>query len=292
MTTPRRNAARYLDCPTCSTSFRPTTGQLRRLDENGVEPYCSAACRSAALHVTLPCAGCGQDVTRSRKQRERATTEVVLCSRECAAKVGTRPKEGRHIPCEQCGTDFWARPSDMGKARFCSVACKLAYDRRGQITRACEHCGVEFTRAASRMGGGASNAAGRFCTKRCEGDYRTEHAQGSVNADGYRVRHIKGRPVLEHRLVAAEVLGRPLLRSEEVHHVNGDRAENRVGGPFVLDDRGRLRSGNLEVWSTSQPAGQEVGPKVEWARGLLALYGSVWERERYADYLPAEVAPC
>ena len=37
-----------------------------------------------------------------------------------------------------------------------------------------------------------------------------------------------GRYILEHRLKMAESLGRPLRRGETVHHINGDKADNRL----------------------------------------------------------------
>jgi len=101
---------------------------------------------------------------------------------------------------------------------------------------------------------------------------RRPHGEGHVNEDGYRVITVNGRPKLEHRHLFEQLLGRKLLRTETVHHVNGDRANNRVAGSPKARG-GRYRSGNLELWSTSQPAGQDVPAKVAWAREILALYG-------------------
>lgn len=67
----------------------------------------------------------------------------------------------------------------------------------------------------------------------------------------------------EHRFVMSQHLGRPLLPEESVHHVNGDRRDNRIE--------------NLELWSKSHPYGQRVVDKIAWAKEILRLYGDFSE---------------
>lgn len=80
--------------------------------------------------------------------------------------------------------------------------------------------------------------------------------------DGYVIRNVtingKTKFQRQHRLVMEQKIGRPLLKHETVHHRNGDRADNRIE--------------NLELWSHSQPYGQRIEDKADWAVEILRLY--------------------
>lgn len=64
-----------------------------------------------------------------------------------------------------------------------------------------------------------------------------------------------------HRAIMEELYGRALLPEENVHHKNGNRRDNRIQ--------------NLELWSTSQPKGQRVEDKVNWAKEIIGIYLSI-----------------
>ena len=96
---------------------------------------------------------------------------------------------------------------------------------------------------------------------------RRASGEGHVHRGGYIVKSTGGKQRLEHRRIVEQLLGRKLKRHETVHHVNGQRGDNRTDGPLQ-----NFRSGNLELWSSWQPAGQRVADKVEFAVSLLREY--------------------
>lgn len=90
------------------------------------------------------------------------------------------------------------------------------------------------------------------------GVYRCKNSAGYVQLRG-RVVGSDAPYILEHRYVMEQMIGRPLLRSETVHHKNGIKDDNRPE--------------NLELWAGVHQAGQRVADLLRLADEIIDRYG-------------------
>jgi hypothetical protein len=77
----------------------------------------------------------------------------------------------------------------------------------------------------------------------------------------------------EHRVIYEQHYGIKLLPHQNIHHINGIRTDNRIE--------------NLELWDTSQPAGQRIDEKINFYFSLLKEYK---EHPLYKELIEQQIA--
>jgi hypothetical protein len=113
--------------------------------------------------------------------------------------------------CDRCGKPIYRQPYFLkkNKGKFCSRGCR---------NKAHPHTGKRATSPKMVGEGNPAWRGGNYIEP--EKGYRMvrQPKHPRARANGY---------VLEHILVAEEMLGRSLEEGEEIHHINRDRMDNR-----------------------------------------------------------------
>ena len=115
--------------------------------------------------------------------------------------------------------------------------------------------------------GGSKEWRSLWSVERCNRAFREGERRGP-SKDGYVsvsiVINDRRYALQEHRLVMERMLARPLEKHENVHHLNGVKDDNHPA--------------NLELWASSQPAGQRIEDLLAWASKIIETYGPDAER--------------
>lgn len=91
----------------------------------------------------------------------------------------------------------------------------------------CQQCGQSYQTSPS-------NPHSHYCSDKCRGLARRGenhplYKGGCIHIrNGYRCISVDGKGYMEHRYVMEQHIGRSLLRSEHVHHIDGNRSNNAL----------------------------------------------------------------
>jgi hypothetical protein len=150
---------------------------------------------------TKPCPICGNEFTKPKVYSRKRWEKRTYCSQACFGKACSVARKPADRECPTCYRYF--TPPETA-AKYCSIECAKA---RLKGRRGVHHPSWKGGRHIDRLG----------------------YAHILVPDDHpYASMRRNTRYALEHRIVMAEHLGRPLTRSETVHHINGDRQDNRT----------------------------------------------------------------
>ena len=193
----------------------------------------------------LVCQNCGKETVTTLF---RLNAGQKYCSTKCkneSMRTTMTPKRVK-VFCLQCGREYiipraWERE---GRRKFCSRTCKNRYQKTLTGEKAA-HYGKTHTSESRDKISRTRVARGSMQKKENHPNWKGGRAfhGGYVNVmidilpeeqkQMARLMRPKQGYILEHRLVMAMVLGRPLTRAEIVHHINGNPSDNQAENLMV-----------------------------------------------------------
>lgn len=228
-------------CEECGNTFQP-------LHKREANRFCSQTC----YHTNLTRVG------RPHTKAERVEFKCLQCEKPFSFTVG----------------ELRAYRKNWGKdPKYCCRRCgfdgKMLKDEDWQTD--CVQCGKRMP--IQRRPGGTVNRLRKICSPICRSEFKKAEQRRLREGRTYEPRPARhgyvrlvvqggygepSREILQHRHVMEQHLGRRLRSKETVHHINGQKTDNRLE--------------NLELFDSRHGPGQRVVDQVDWCVKLLAEY--------------------
>lgn len=196
--------------------------------------------------VMIECKNCGKTLPIERWKAKRGQK---YCSQRCATEAKRGVAKVPHVQrtCPWCRKTFAVQPSRLkqGRGKFCSRACQAEHQktitgekhpRYGAYHSEESKLKISRTRKERVIPRGPAHPRWKGGYKTDSGGYRLVPVEYLSEAEKALAEPMKTKAgyVMEHRLVVARRLGRPLKRNEIVHHKNGTKDDNRDENLEVL----------------------------------------------------------
>lgn len=228
-------------CLHCGGKIIRTPYQVRKK----IHLYCNLDCakhrKVYSVFELRECKICSREFKAWKHQDK--TDRGKYCSNECKYK-------GRHNPSSKwLNKDFISQYLKQYREKLPRLEKKARIRIEKIFT--CHGCRKEFVREGTR----------KFCSQNCLKDSKIAKSEGQrCLTNGYISIRVRAHPqagvrgyVYEHRLVMEKRLRRKLKNKEVVHHINGNKQDNRIENLQLFATTGEhtsfhLKRGDIIKW--------------------------------------------
>lgn len=223
-------------CQNCSKPFPAYTKEQATRNKT-----CSSACAAALIGAAnssprpieqrkltkVLCAVCGVEMLRPNSWLKRTTAPT--CSRQCNGAL--RGQE-------------WKKYASKGRSRWKPESEQALIERMTGPSNPAWKGGLTY-----------HNRKGAYANQQIKHVRCPAQWMAMARKDGY---------VMEHRLLVAQAIGRPLTKAEAVHHVNHDATDNRLENLMLFAANGQHKA--FEHGAAIEPLWSGLSPSVTSAR--------------------------